>query len=149
MKRTQFLKMTNNSMNWRLNPAVFALVLIALIGCSRTAGEGGTTTIQGSVEVEKRLVIVNPASAQAPHPAADQDVFIIYGDRIGPDDRVRTNYDGDFAFYGMRPGDYTIYVYSEDTLNAGGPDVPIIQKLTIEKGDDEVDLGMIRIYEEI
>ena len=69
-------------MNWRLNPAVFVLVLIALIGCSRTAGEGGTTTIQGSVEVEKRLVIVNPASAQAPHPAADQDVFIIYGDRI-------------------------------------------------------------------
>ena len=84
-------------------------------------------------------------------PAIDQDVYITYGDRVGPDDRVRTNYDGDFAFYGLRPGDYTIYVYSEDTMptSNNAPDVAIIQQVTIEKGDETLELEPIRIYEDI
>jgi len=137
-------------MNRQLVQALFACFLIAFMGCTRTAGEGGVTTIAGNVEIEQRIVITNPLSAIVV-PAIDQDVYITYGDRVGPDDRVRTNYDGDFAFYGLRPGDYTIYVYSEDTMptSNNAPDVAIIQQVTIEKGDETLALEPIRIYEDI
>ena len=83
-------------------------VTIALVGCTRTPGEGGIATVTGNVELEQRIVITNPANAVVV-PAADEDVFITYGDRVGPDDRVQTNFDGEFAFYGLRPGAYTAY----------------------------------------
>ena len=84
-------------------------------------------------------------------PGADEDVFIIYGDRVGPDDRVQTNFDGEFSFYGMRTGDYTVYVYSEDTMPAfnNAPKVAIIRDLTITSRDEEYDLGTLRIFEDI
>jgi hypothetical protein len=142
--------MIKYSMNRQLVQVLFACFLIAFMGCTRTAGEGGVTTITGNVEIEQRIVITNPLSAIVV-PAIDQDVYITYGDRVGPDDRVRTNYDGDFAFYGLRPGDYTIYVYSEDTMptSNNAPDVAIIQQVTIEKGDETLELEPIRIYEDI
>ena len=137
-------------MDWRPNLAVFATALLAFSGCTRTAGEGGVTTITGNVELEQRIVITNPLNAIVV-PAVDEDVFITYGDRVGPDDRVRTNYDGDFAFYELRPGDYTIYVYSEDTMpqNNSAPDVAIIRQLTIDEGAHTVELDALRIYEDI
>ena len=78
-------------------------VTIALVGCTRTPGEGGITTVTGNVELEQRIVITNPANAVVV-PAADEDVFITYGERVGPDDQVQTNFDGAFAFYELRPG---------------------------------------------
>ena len=86
-------------------------VTFALFGCTRTPGEGGITTVTGNVELEQRIVITNPANAVVV-PAADEDVFITYGDRVGPDDRVQTNFDGEFAFYGLRPGAYTCLLYT-------------------------------------
>ena len=130
---------------------VFAFGLAAaLLGCTRTAGEGGITTVTGSVEMEQRVVITNPVGAVVA-PAADEDVFIIYGDRVGPDDRVQTNFDGGFAFYGLRPGEYTVYVYSEDTLPPfnNAPDIAILRSFTIESGDEVKDIGVIRIYKDI
>ena len=63
------------------------VVTIALVGCTRTPGEGGIATVTGTVELEQRIVITNPANAVVV-PAADEAVFITYGDRVGPDDRV-------------------------------------------------------------
>lgn len=126
------------------------VVGLGLVGCTRTAGEGGIAVVTGTVEVEQRVVITNPTGAVIA-PAADEDVYIIYGDRVGPDDRVQTNYDGEFAFYGLRPGDYTVYVYSEDTLPPfnNAPDIPIIRTFTIEDGEEAKDLGTIRVYKDI
>ena len=106
--------------------------------------------IVGKVEVEQRPVITNPNGAVR-SPALDEDVFIIYGDRVGPDDRVQTNFDGEFAFYGLRTGDYTIYTFSEDTLPAfnNAPKVAIIRRVTIDSRDEVFDLGTIRIFEDI
>jgi hypothetical protein len=121
-----------------------------LVGCTRTAGEGGTTRVTGMVEVEQRIVITNPIGAVVA-PAADEDVFIIYGERVGPDDRVQTNYDGEFAFYGLRPGDYTVYVFSEDTMPPfnNAPDVAVIHEFSIESGEEVKDLGTLRIFKDI
>ena len=145
MKRNQIFKSLPNFF-WT---ATLAWTILAL-GCTRTAGEGGHAVIQGKIEVEQRPVITNPNGA-ARSPAADEDVFIIYGDRVGPDDRVQTNFDGEFVFYGLRTGDYTIYVFSEDTLPAfnNAPKVAIIRELTITSRDEEHDLGTLRIFEDI
>lgn len=130
--------------------ALVMLASVVIVGCTRTAGEGGVAVVTGAVEVEQRVVITNPAGAVVA-PAADEDVFIIYGDRVGPDDRVQTNFDGEFVFYGLRPGDYTVYVYSEDTMPMfnNAPDIAIVQSFTIEKGEEEIDLGMMRIFKDI
>jgi hypothetical protein len=121
----------------------------AVAGCGEAPGEGGTARILGSVEVERRVVLTNPASAVDVVPGADYDVFITYGDRVGPDDRVWTNPEGQFAFEGLRPGNYTLYVYSGDTV--GGtqqPDVAVVRTVEIDKHGSEVDAGEIRVYEE-
>ena len=125
-------------------------VSLALLGCTRTPGEGGIATVTGNVELEQRIVITNPANAVVV-PAADEDVFITYGDRVGPDDRVQTNFDGEFAFYGLRPGAYTVYVYSEDTLPPfnNSPDIAIVRQFEIEAGEEAVDIGALRIYKDI
>lgn len=125
-------------------------VTLALFGCTRTPGEGGIATVTGNVELEQRIVITNPANAVVV-PAADEDVFITYGDRVGPDDRVQTNFDGEFAFYGLRPGAYTVYVYSEDTLPPfnNAPDIAIVRQFEIEEGEEAVDIGALRIYKDI
>lgn len=129
---------------------IAAAATVLFWGCTRTPGEGGITTVTGSVELEQRVVITNPVNAVIA-PAADEDVFIIYGDRVGPDDRVQTNYDGEFAFYGLRPGSYTVYVFSEDTLPPfnNAPDIAIIQEFEIEEGDERVELAPLRIYKDI
>ena len=127
---------------------IFSMVVLA-IGCTPQAGEGGKATIQGVIEQEIRAVITNPAGAQHVL-AADYDVFITYGDRTGPDDKVVTNFDGEFSFYYLRPGSYTVYVYSEDTIPPfpGAPDVALIREIEIARGDESVDLGTIRVYKE-
>jgi hypothetical protein len=125
-------------------------VTVTLFGCTRTPGEGGIATVTGNVELEQRIVISNPADAIVA-PAADEDVFITYGDRVGPDDRVQTNFDGEFAFYGLRPGVYTVYVYSEDTLPLfnNAPDIAIVREFEIASGEESVDLGALRIFKDI
>ena len=145
MKRNQILKRRLNFF-W----AVGLASSIFAFGCTRTAGEGGQAMIHGKIEVEQRPVITNPNGAVIA-PAADEDVFIIYGDRVGPDDRVQTNFDGEFVFYGLRTGDYTLYVYSEDTLPAfnNAPKVAIIHELTISSRDEQHDLETLRIFEDI
>ena len=129
---------------------IAAAATALLWGWTRTPGEGGIATVTGSVELEQRVVITNPTNAIVA-PAADEDVFIIYGDRVGPDDRVQTNYDGEYAFYGLRPGSYTVYVYSEDTLPPfnNAPDIAIIQEFEIEEGEEQVELAPLRIYKDI
>ena len=125
-------------------------LLLLLASCTPHAGEGGVAVVTGRVEVERRAVISNPAGAVR-FPGADVDVFITYGDRVGPDDKVTTNFDGEFAFYGLMPGNYTVYVYSEDTLPQvqQAPDVAVVMDVLVEERREEVDLGTLRIFKEL
>ena len=93
----------------------FGAIGSLLTSCVPTPGEGGRASIQGHVEEEARVSMFDPSSAYPPYPATDHNVFIVYGDNVGPDDQVETNAQGDFMFPWLRPGEYTIYTYSEDT----------------------------------
>ena len=129
---------------------LFSLSLV-LTSCVRTPGEGGRASITGSVDLVRRVQIDNPSSNDDTRPAVDAEVFIIYGDNVSPDDRVFTNPDGDFAFNWLRTGDYTLYVYSEDTSDTPTPALPkvaIYSDCIIDDRDEMVELSPIIIFDE-
>lgn len=131
---------------------VLLAVMVTLSACRKDAGEGGDASINGRVMVEKRLVLSNPGVVLYTAPAADQEVYIIYGDGPGPDDRIRTNYDGEFSFPYLREGNYEIYTYSRDTsdaaVNGSAPeDMAVRLNVTIGDRKEEVNLPDILIYD--
>ena len=129
-------------------PLIFSFCLI-LTSCVRTPGEGGRASIIGSVETVRRVQINNPESTVDTISAMDAEVFIIYGDNVSPDDRVFTNPDGDYAFNWVRSGEYTIYVYSEDTSTTSTPlpKVAVSETITIDDNDDVVEAPIFTIYD--
>ena len=97
-----------------------------------------------------RLVLTNPSTFQTSFPAADQDVFIVYGDNVSPDDRVYTNFDGEFEFQFLREGTYTIYTYSKDTTGTNGVDpdrMAVVKEVEITDRKSTKDIGTFEIYD--
>ena len=95
-------------------------------------------------------MISNPGTSTGIVPAPDEDVYIVYGDHISPDDKVVTNYDGEFEFLSLREGAYTVYVYSKDTLGAAAdnPDIMEVKAEVVLSGRrDSKDLGTMMIYD--
>lgn len=77
-------------------------------------------------------------------PIANEDVFIIYGDKDNiQDDDVKSNFDGTFKFKNLRKGSYRIFAYSEDPSLAN-PLVPVTKSIEIGKNED-ADIGTISI----
>jgi|TARA_B110000444_G_scaffold259821_1_gene304758 hypothetical protein len=126
------------------------LMTICLSSCVKTPGEGGDASIEGSILLIRRVQINNPASTVDTIPASDVEVHIIYGEHTSPDDKVDTNPDGGFAFNWLRTGDYTLYVYSEDTSTTSTPlpKVAVSYEVNIEDRDDVVTLEPLLIYDE-
>ena len=55
-------------------------------------------------------------------------------------------------FRNLRKGDYTIYVYSKDTIGLNQVEnnkMPIVIEVTIDDKKQEIDLGEIVVYDEI
>ncbi len=128
---------------------VFFTITI-LSACKKEEGEGGLASVRGSIQTDIRLVPSNPVTFQYSRAGVDEEVYIIYGDNVGPDDRVWTNYKGEFEFRNLRPGDYKIYVYSRDTTGSAQVNadrMPIVKEFKIEERKDEVNLGTIIIYD--
>ena len=123
---------------------------LTLFSCIRTPGEGGSASITGSVELIRRVQLNNPQSDVDTIAASNVEVFIIYGDRLGPDDKVDTNPDGDFTFEWLRTGDYTLYVYSEDTsvTSTPLPRVAFSYEIEIQDKDDVILLDPFVIYDD-
>lgn len=136
-----------------MSKAFFILVIASAItfsACKKQAGEGGNSSIKGRVEVVYRNLLYNPTPADT-FVAPDVDVYIQYGDNVSPDDRISTNYDGEYEFLNLRPGDYTIYVYSKDTAQGltilDPTDMVVKQTLTIDDKKQTVEAPLMRIYE--
>ncbi len=119
------------------------LIIISVLGsvlflsCKKGPGEGGRTSIIGKVWAEEWDDISYTVHYDSlDHWAADEDVFIIYGDDVSYGDRIRTGPDGVFEFKYLREGDYTIYVYSEAPQNSSatpGGKVAISKRVSIPK----------------
>ena len=119
---------------------LFGVVLmLVLIGCDKSEGEGGISSISGNVTIQQWNNTFTVMSYEAE--ASDYDVFIVYGDELGYSDKTETDYNGDFKFSFLREGDYTVYVYSKVTsaeaINDQAPDEEAITQLvSLGKNDD-------------
>jgi len=130
-------------------PFLSALACL-MVSCTPTPGDGGRASIVGHVQEEARVLLSDPSTAFPGYPATDRNVFLIYGNNVGPDDEVETNHEGDFVFPWLRPGDYTVYVYSEDTSGVNPPrDMAVVQHLTIASAKETVVLDTLRIFKDL
>lgn len=116
------------------------LSLWLAVACTKTEGQGGTSTIIGLVTTQD---FNGAGELIATFPAADQDVFIIYGgDNTFHNDDIATSYDGSFQFTNLTPGDYQLFVYSQCNLCPSGEEV-VLNNVTISKKGEVVNVGEI------
>ena len=127
------------------------LTVFVFASCKKEAGDGGNSSIKGKVSREIRVVLNNPSTAIGTFPAADEDVFIIYGDHVSPDDRVQTNYNGEYEFLYLRPGKYTVYAFSADTNSVAVPwdedHMTVLQELEITDGGQTILAADMTLYD--
>ncbi len=132
-------------------PIFFLAALLTFVSCKKEAGDGGNSSIKGTISREIRVILNNPATAIGTFPAADEDVYIIYGDHISPDDRVQTNYNGEYEFLYLRPGKYKIYAFSADTNSVAVPwdedHMTVLQELEITDGEQTVVAPDMTLYD--
>jgi hypothetical protein len=125
---------------------IFLLVLIGLIitSCTKEEGEGGSSSIKGFVYEYKLNILGDTISRYA---AADQDVFIIYGNEdTFYDDNIKTSYDGSFVFPYLQKGKYTVFVYEDcPTSDCPSGKKEILRTIEITKKKQTVDLDTIDI----
>ena len=89
------------------------ILLLFNISCSKDAGEGGTSSIQGKVYA--RYYNKTFTSFLGECYAPNKYVYICYGDNVAYDDKQRTNGGGTFEFKYLRKGKYKVYTFSLDT----------------------------------
>lgn len=78
--------------------------------------------------------------------AHDHEVFILYGEDEYFSDRIRTSYDGYFEFPDLIPGNYLVFLYSEDVTKVT-EHVVLKYEVEITEFGQVVDLGTISIEE--
>jgi hypothetical protein len=119
------------------------LVVSCLASCSKEAGEGGTSSIQGKIfgyDINNSGIVTDSAYVQ------DARVFITYGDGTTVDDDVRTSHTGDYIFRGLRKGKYTIFVYSQCNSCPFNQEV-VTQTVEITDNKQEVIVPDIKIFD--
>ncbi|HMS51821.1 MAG: hypothetical protein IPI59_08645 [Sphingobacteriales bacterium] len=110
-------------------------IIVTLFSCSKEAGEGGTSTIYGTVWV---IDYDKDGNLKGEYFGFDEDVFIVYGDNDVIDEKTSTNYNGKYEFNYLRKGTYTIYAYSNcDTCISEMK--PVIQTVEITDNNSAVE----------
>ena len=124
------------------------IIIIGFYSCEKPEGIGGNAEIKGMVTI--RLYDPDFKVLQAAYPAANENVYIIYGDESTVSDNTKTSYSGDFSFPYLREGNYSVFAYSESSLsNSPSGKVPTEKKVTLSSNKDKYDVGEIIIYETI
>lgn len=123
--------------------AFVALLMLLLPGCLKEPGIGGTSTITGKIYAYDYDAEMNNLRAQ--YYAPDEDVYIIYGSDSIFSDRTQTSYDGSYRFEYLRPGAYTIFVYSKNVLTKLPPPVPVRKSVEITSGNQVINIDDIEI----
>lgn len=114
----------------KFSSILVVVLFLTLAGCTSLPGDGGTSTLQGKVYVER----YNEAGIlYQEYYGGEVRVYLVYGDNVGFDDDTRTSYDGAYKFPFLRKGTYTVFAYS-DCLTCDGS-VEVI-KTTIEITDN-------------
>jgi len=117
--------------------------LLLLCACDKTPGYGGNCGITGTVKIRKYNSNYSVLREEANY--ANADVYIVFEDGKGYGDKVKTSYDGTFNFNHLVPGNYKLFVYSNDTTLLTTDQVPITIPVKISKNKELVNAGVIKI----
>lgn len=117
--------------------------ILLLVGCTKVAGKGGTSTIKGVINIQDYNA--TGTSIVAEYPGADKTIYIIYGDgSTYYDDDIKTSYDGTFEFRFLQKGFYTVYTYEDCNTCDSGKKV-ILLTAEVKENRAVVDLGSIDV----
>lgn len=134
-----FVKIKNMKMK---NLFLILLIGLTLVSCKKVEGQGGSASIEGFVYEYKLNLLGDTISRYS---AADQDVYIIYGNEdTFYDDNIKTSYDGSFKFPYLQKGKYTVFVY-EDCATCLSGKKEILRTIEITKKNQVIDLDTIDI----
>lgn len=124
---------------------VLIVIVLIISSCKKPAGEGGKSSIKGSIWVEdwnSGFTVKNSEYA-----GYDEDVYIIYGDDVSYGDKTKANYNGEYEFKYLRKGKYKIYVYSKDkTLTSPSGEISIVKEVEITEKKGVKTVDQIIIY---
>lgn len=124
---------------------VLSVISSFLFSCAKEAGEGGNSTIYGKIIAYNYNAEFT--NLKGVFPAADEDVYVIYGSDRSYSQRIRSNYEGVYEFKYLRQGDYTVYAYSKDsTLTLPSGLYAVIRKVKITKNRETVQVDDIKIF---
>ncbi len=99
-----------------------SILLMVFSSCRKVEGPGGSVTIKGVV-MERNHV----GTSVFEYPAADQDVYLIYGNENSfYDDDLKTSFDGSFEFRYLQKGNYQVFAYQDNPSVASGTDEVLI-----------------------
>ena len=127
--------------------STFLLLILSMVlfSCSKDEGSGGNSTIYGKI-------IAHDYNAEFTdlkgiYPAADEDVFIIYGNDRSYSERIGTNYEGVYEFKYLRPGNYTVFAYSKDsTLTLPSGNYAVVLNVEIGNKKEDVEAPDMKIF---
>ena len=118
---------------------------IIISSCKKPEGKGGSASIRGKIWVEDWSIGFTQKNGE--YAGYDEDVYIIYGNNVGYNDKTKANYNGEFEFKYLRTGKYKIYVYSKDnTLHSKSSDTSFVREVTITAKKQTKVLDAITIY---
>ena len=102
-----------------LTVAIVFVISLSVIGCKKTEGPGGTSTIQGKIIVHDFDAAFQSPTWLKTYPSNNQDAYIIYGaDHATYDNNFKTSYDGSYEFKYLQKGNYRLFAYSKDSTGA-------------------------------
>ena len=123
-------------------------MLFMLFSCEKPEGPGGRGSIKGQVMV--RTFDKGFRIQQAEFPAANEDVYIMYGDEQTISDDQATTPDGRFEFQYLSKGDYTIFLFSEDSTGQSTSGFVVVEHtVNLSSTRQVADLGKIYINKTI
>ena len=131
-----------------MKQVILAISILSMLclACKKEPGQGGKASIQGDITVmdyDQTFKTLNGT-----YPGADRWVYIIYGDNVSYNDKVKTSFEGVYEFKYLNRGDYTIYTYSKDsTLQAPSGEVAVIKELEITDKKQVVQVPEMIVFE--
>jgi hypothetical protein len=131
----------------KYTPIIIAFAIL-IASCKKEPGIGGDAEIRG--QVWTYALNGSATDTIGEYPAKDTYVYIAFGDNTGFDKRVKTDYNGNYRFSYLYPGDYTLYVYSYDPdfdQETSDGQVAIIKRVTIRKRKEDIELDRFEILE--
>ena len=116
--------------------------ILLFISCDKTPGYGGNCGITGVVKIRKFNSDYSVLREETV--LANADVYIVFQDGQGYGDKVKTSYDGSFNFNHLVPGDYKLFIYSNDTTLVSSSQIPITIPVKISKNKELVNAGVLK-----